>query len=309
MDRVIDPTIADLRREYCEADASGSAGRRVKSLLVGYASFWRVVALVLPRCAWFGLRRWASADDAAMGRTIRAILLTLFPMVALLVIPPLWMNRSHAEAFGWLALAVIPQALAIALPMAVLLGVLIGLRRLSDLPPSRLGRLRRAVAIVGFTASLVVFSATAWVVPRANQAFRVAVAGTDVRKGFSEMSFGEVRRAVRDMRAHGQPRLAGRFELVYQARLGIAGAAWCFALFAFALGAAFKEAKPILVPAAILGAMWYWACLFLVMSVRGPILEVPWMPVVLAWVPTLVLLAASLALLAWRPQRITAARI
>ena len=299
MERIIDPTIADLQCEYRKADASGSAGRRARSLLVGYAGFWRAVALVAPVCSLLALRLWASADDAAMGRTVRTILLTLLALVVLLAIPPLWMTRSKANASGWLVVYLISQAVAIGLPMAVLAGVTYGLRRVSDLSWSRIGRLRRAVAVVGCSASLVVFSMTVWVVPKASQAFRVAVAGFDVRKGLSEMSFGEVRWLVHDMRTHGQPRLAGRHELVYQARLGVAGATWCFAMLAFALSTAPRQTTRFVASAAILVATGYWVCLFFVMRVSGPILEVPWMAIVLAWLPDLVLLMASIVLLVW----------
>lgn len=88
----------------------------------------------------------------------------------------------------------IPQAVALTLPAALLLAIPLALRRQN--PSTRLAR--RAVAL-SICCAAAIFVVIAWVMPEANQAFRVttyrAVTGgqENLPRGAAEMSFSALR--------------------------------------------------------------------------------------------------------------------
>ena len=89
-----------------------------------------------------------------------------------------------------LALHLVPQALPLSIPIGLTFGILCGLGRVSASYRSRAVILSLAAA-----ASFVSFTMLAWVVPMANQAFRVAIAGQPLAKGSRELTLGELRMA------------------------------------------------------------------------------------------------------------------
>src|SRR6185503_13604332 len=90
-----------------------------------------------------------------------------------------------------LTLYLIPQALPVSIPFGLAFGILWGLRRIAASPRSR-----TLILLLATIASVASFSMLAWVVPTANQAFRVSMIGHPLPKGANELTLGELRQLL-----------------------------------------------------------------------------------------------------------------
>lgn len=98
-----------------------------------------------------------------------------------------WWGRP---GFGPLVVYVIPQALGLALPFALLPGAMsLGATASAGTSSTERRRLFALVALVVTTTAVNL----AWVTPLANQAWRVEVAGHDVRPGVRELTLQQLR--------------------------------------------------------------------------------------------------------------------
>jgi lipopolysaccharide export LptBFGC system permease protein LptF len=118
-------------------------------------------------------------------------------MVLVAAAIPLW-NRPRSSGYRFAALYLVPQALPIALPVGLAVGILAGTTRGKSSPWIRVRLL--AVALV---CSGVSFAITGWVVPKANQEFRLAIferltgQRSDLLRGTAELTFDELFRGAR----------------------------------------------------------------------------------------------------------------
>jgi lipopolysaccharide export LptBFGC system permease protein LptF len=156
--------------------------------------------------------------------------------VLLAAIPFRRLLRGDPNA-GSHALYLVPQALPIAIPVGLIFGILWGFGRGAA---SR--RSRTLVLIVAVASSVASFTMLAWVVPAANQAFRVALSGRPlVMKGVNELTLGELRRLL-ELRRH-EPMALERphdiyvrdLALNYHTRWALAGAPLVLSIFAVVL--------------------------------------------------------------------------
>jgi lipopolysaccharide export LptBFGC system permease protein LptF len=189
MERVIDPLITDLQVEYADAVRRGQPweGRRV------YISAWIAFFKVIAICTWssgLAWHRWTADERRMLVRTLTFSTVLIITVTALLELTPI-MNAAQSWRSARLWLYLIPQAL----PLAVAIGALgivfgVGGRAFSR-------RVTAGLVLLALTVSVASLVDLAWIVPAANQEFRMAVAGrADLLKGASELTLGELSREI-----------------------------------------------------------------------------------------------------------------
>ncbi|MCU1382180.1 MAG: hypothetical protein JWL71_877 [Acidobacteria bacterium] len=189
MERVIDPLIADLQCEHDEAVSRSQLWRGCWIRIAGCIAFWKVAAIVTARSS---TRELSAADHGAVRRTIRGCAIATTVTVGLLEWPVL---HSPQSIFGnppllrllLIPLYLIPQALAVALPMGLVFGVLCGLRGQAVTT-----RPRRLITLLLLLCSIVMLAHDGWLLPAANQAFRELAAGRPLSRGMNELTIGEL---------------------------------------------------------------------------------------------------------------------
>lgn len=170
MERLVDPVVADLQLECAEASRTGQV--------------WRRRWLRTAACAAI---LYVAARSSRVFFTLTAI------FTALLEVPYLWRWRFAAGRPFYL----LPQALVIAVPIAMTLAIAWASR-----PASRSRRTLTATIASGAVCAIFMFVTVAWVLPAANQAFRVSVARENGLRGepapgLPEMTIGELRHQLR----------------------------------------------------------------------------------------------------------------
>jgi len=108
-------------------------------------------------------------------------------IMLLLIWPPIGHNWQHGRAGQLAILTLMPQALIVAIPMGMVVGVLVGLRGRVATP-----RVKRSLATLGLACCVVTFVLAAWLMPVANQAFRELMAGRVILRGMNELTLGEL---------------------------------------------------------------------------------------------------------------------
>jgi len=157
----------------------------------------------------------------------------------LLVAPPLQGLDRHATSALWLLVLLLPQSFPLTLPAVVLVGALCASWRR---PPG--DSIRRWIIVAGLIGSLASFGTIVWLIPAANQAFRVSIAGHHIVRGDAEIPVRSLRATALGIRngerATGasypyniRPTAARVAELLlgYHLRWALAGAVLVFALF------------------------------------------------------------------------------
>lgn len=295
MERLIDPVIADLQREYDDAVRDGRPWQRRWTLVAGYVAFWKVVAVMAPGSTVRSLRDWAARDDWAVGRTLGLAALTTAIATALLMIPPL---RSVHVRSGlltpWRLVLLMPQAFPLTVPFGLLVGVLCGLRG-----RSMTNRVRRAIVILGLIGSTAMFGTIAWLVPAANQAFRVSIAGRDISRGTAETPLPTLRERALELKRNGRPEAAQAVLLSYHTRWSLSAAAFAFALFGLSL-IALRLGRAGTVVAGAAAPLVYMTYLWELTALPAPSSEGA--VIVAAWLPTVMLILVSVALLSLRSR-------
>jgi hypothetical protein len=196
MARVIDPLIADLQVEYADAV---QRDRRWKSrwLQVGaWTTFFKVLLICLwtDALAW---HRWTSDDRRAIiwSFVFSGVFIVAFTALELLTVPMPALRSSHSTASG-LLLYLIPQALSISVTVGATFGILFGVggRRFS-------GQVGAGLVALALVASAFSFVNMGWILPKANQAYRLATFGGAWMPKFpSELTLGEISRTIEVVR-------------------------------------------------------------------------------------------------------------
>lgn len=288
VERVVEPAIADLQTEY--AGAGGDrAFRRVWVLLTGYASILKVMTI----CA---LSVSITTDDErrTLRRTLAWSVVLVVAVSVVLMLPPLY--GFDQTVLGWYAATtLVPQALALAIPIGVAFGIAFGLRARPTLSIAKM-MLLGAVA-----ASALSFSVLAWAVPVGNQAFREItfrelrtrgyqgpIAG--LQKGYSEMTFSELRRESARFMSDGEPRRARQLAFSFHLRFALAAATLALATLLLAAPVNHRGFRGLLTLAA---CFVYWVLMFVgQMGSRRGYLPQP----IGAWLPNLVLIAGAMVI-------------
>jgi hypothetical protein len=283
VERLVDPIISDLRIEY--AAVSGGFWRRRGVLLRAYLGFWK--ALVIHTVLSIG-RRTAADDETDVHRAIGFSCLGLALVTVLLVVPPLAAGLPPRTGRAWqvmLALTLIPQALPISIPIGVCIGIMSAIRARALTRPDVFLTLT-----IGFIAACLVGTVIEWGLPWGNQTFRemTIAAVTDgrivhIEPGLNELGFSGLARRT-DVSA----------VRLYHVLWALTFAAIPLAL--FTLGVAVRVRHTVFRALLILATLYaYYAILWVSASSfrQGA-------PMVVAWAPNVVFLAAGLMLLGRR---------
>ena len=286
MERLIDPALTDVEIEYRSAIAQGRAWRGRWIRLSGCFALLKVLA-------WLGYRRtvhdWSADEGQAFARTLGLSACAFFLSAFLLVLPAVRVGPTTLLVY------LIPQALPIAIPVGLALGIFCGLG--GHAVSSRLKRAALALALACSAASL---ATTIWILPAANQAFRVSVvehfAGRRVvlTPGAMEMEIGELGREVEALAQAGRARDARKMAVGYYIRWALPCAPFVLALFALAV----MPRRPVrwwILAAAAGGAClgYYFLLLAADLAARRELLPV----VASMWLPNLVFAMVSTGLM------------
>jgi hypothetical protein len=180
--RVFAPLVADWRHEVRVA----SPRRRPAVSLRWSLAFVRVCAATAWRSAWS-----PAADTPVEWRVSLAMIGFATAGTAILLVPfARWLTRPGVAPF---LIYVVPQALALALPFA-LLPAAVALGR-AALDGSTGAARRRLAHVVAATAAVVVLH-VGWIVPLANQEWRESMSGRRLSRGLPEHTLFELRAAT-----------------------------------------------------------------------------------------------------------------
>jgi len=217
MERVIEPLLTDLQLEYEVALRHGRRWRSRWALVAGCIAFVKTLTLCVAWQVVVGDRVRTMDDGAALKRMawistaamMVATTLLVYSVLAKQARQPGILSR-HPEVL----LMLVPQALALAIPIGVTFGVIIGLRGRAISP-----RLWRKVTAYSVGCCLAGFVTITWLLPTANQTFREVIfqseftdaSGTDSRKverpllekGVTELTLGELRTRMSMVRSDG----------------------------------------------------------------------------------------------------------
>jgi len=293
MDRLIDPIIGDLQREYSEAVCGGRSWRAAWIRVSGYAGFVKAVGLHVVQSGPRVFRDSAAADGSAIGRILIVSTIAFVAITLLMTAPPMFDFYSRHSA-AWLTFLLLPQAVPLSIPIALPLGVLLGHRENGS------AHLSRGIALFAIAGSTVSFVTLMWLVPEANQAWRVAIAqelgarGVDkysLPRGMNELPFSELVERVREFDASGRLETAARYRFHVHLRFALPAATFVLSLFALGIRRAIRS-RLLGIVAFVAGVCGYYTCLWFSDAAR---VSVP--PAASLWAQNLLFLALSVVLL------------
>lgn len=288
LERIVEPAIADLQKEYAEAATRGTA-ERVWTLVRGYLAILEVIVM----CG-FGVSVATDDDRHVIVRTVAwAFALTVLFAVFLMLPPMIIVDGSFSDVF---LVGLVPQAVPLAIPLGFTFGIAIGMARRTPT-----GAVMRAILACAVLGSLLSFATMGWILPGANQAWRESVARTRgisgaLTKGAAEMTFSELERHAAIAVAAGDARTAGNYAWSFHIRFALAAASIVLTglLFATAMRKAMARAL-----VALLACFSYWALLYVGQGLAGTIPAVAG-----AWLPNVVLAAVALFIASSRSSRL-----
>jgi hypothetical protein len=300
LDRLIDPVIADLQAEHRDARAAGRIWTSRWVIVAGYFSLLKAVSA-------YGCQRflqpphdWPADDRRALDRTIAFSAAALMALSILLIGPVLYQSPSQIYLVAFL----IPQSLPLAVPVAFAVGMVCGLA--GHVVSARLTRAVLGMALAGSCVSL---AATAWLIPAAGQAYRVAIAHqidetagpqATPTKGAIELTLGELREQMDRSARDGRAKRARGLALAYHLRWSLPCATFALALFAVCAMPRRPVGRSVLGVAAVATCLTYYALLFAgeALGRQGALPAFA-----AAWLPNVVFAAGSAALLTMTADR------
>jgi hypothetical protein len=297
MERLIDPTFADLQREYVDARRLAAIWTARWVLCRGFFSVAKVVLNAGVVGAWHTINHWTPGETAYLRRSAIVFLVatTLTTMAFAYLRLHRWDRGADLLLF---TIYLIPSILPLTTAWAAILAIACGSRE-------RLTRkLTGAVLAAALACSMAMFADLAWVIPDSNQAFREVlfrqlvssgelVFGSPPARGENEMSLSDLRRQI-----HLEPERARNLTFTYHSRWALSAAPLILAGFALLLVRSIKR-RPATVTIACALCVGYWVALRWVQAAMSG-----GYPVVLsAWLPNLVVLDFCLLAGALAAQR------
>jgi lipopolysaccharide export LptBFGC system permease protein LptF len=282
LERIIEPTIADLQREF--ADGGTSRWRSIRRLSSNYLAVLWVIGI----CTLGGSEATAEERDNIRRMLFWACLSTGVVTI-LLTLPPL---SLYPEVRGWHAfLTVVPQALPLAIPFGVVFAIVITLSATAS------ARMTKAIVLLSFVASLLSFATLAWLMPAGNQAFRELAFAVESKrralpvtpsKGPAELTFVELRREIDFAEGTGQRRRARRYSWMFHLRFTLAAAVMAIAVFMVVVPVNRRLFRGLL---ALAVCFVYWVLMYTgQLAMLGGYLS----PFAGAWLPNVTFVAAAL---------------
>lgn len=292
----------------------------------GSCRFWLAIVVDLARSA--SRERWrtatggmswvamfsATADQRVFRAVGRPFVLGLVGLTGALLVPPMMMmsklvGGGEVDPVTGLRLTalLVPQGLTVAIPMALLIGVLVGLRRrTAGAPASRL-RGRRTlsrnvwpVMALAVVAALATSGASQILVPYANQAYRGIVAaetgGAPGGLGLREMTISDLQARAANLRAQGRsPR---KFIIENHQRFAISVACLVFGVIGLALSGGGRKGSALAQLALSIGVIFtYYVGMYGAREMgEAAVMSPQWA----MWLPNIVLGALGVAVLVWR---------
>jgi hypothetical protein len=302
IERVVEPAIADLQKEWASSSTADPL-RRVWILLAGYCAIVKVIAI----CA---LNATSPSGDErrVLVRTLGWSVAMMIAVTGLLMLPPLALVEGGLSAISLAGL--IPQALPLAIPIGLTFGIAFGMAGRQFFPTTK-----RVVLLFALAASLVSFATLAWVMPVANQAYRESVAHAagvsgPLIKGASEMSLSELDREATIAATAGNASRADHYAWSFHLRFALSTASMVLAAFLFATGGSGAALRGLLAFAA---CFVYWVLIFVGegLAVYSPIAPVfaGTIPVFAgAWLPNIVFAASTILIASSRSSRLRGQR-
>jgi hypothetical protein len=244
MSRFIDPVIADLQTEYGQALSEGRRWRRHSVRLSGYIAFLKVFVI----CDWS-----PHEDTRALLRAARVSLVATALVTAVLeamVLPRYWSDPGDRWT---LLVLLIPQALTVSIPLGLTIGVGLGLA------PHRVSaRLAAVVAAAALVVSMGSVANVGWILPNANQAFRIAMyeglarlrgrqdlLPLHLERGDAELTFGELGQRIQSagtsLSGSYERGRTNRLRTQYHTRWSLAFASLALTLFSTSLAASARR--------------------------------------------------------------------
>jgi lipopolysaccharide export LptBFGC system permease protein LptF len=201
LETVVLPALADLGHE-CTLPSNSRLSKALVTLRA-YSAIWKVLGFC-------GTRMLLRDSAYAFSIVSRRIAITWAVITLALTLPPLIHEvprvapRVNLATLVEIVLLLVPQALAISLPVAYFLGLVVSVRAAS-LPDRR--RLCSGVILGSVVCGMLMFALTMFVMPWANQAYRTVLSNAlnvTVRftppggppKGLSEMNWTELNDAI-----------------------------------------------------------------------------------------------------------------
>jgi lipopolysaccharide export LptBFGC system permease protein LptF len=304
MERLIDPTIADLQHECDEAGARGRVWRCRLLRLAACAAIGKLVMIAIADPAVY---ERTAADSRALARTVVFSLVIVCGLTGVLILPPL-INSPDWRLSGLpaarLAIYLVPQAVPLALPLGLMSGILFGLR---DYVPTR--RVQWTIAVLAIGCSAAAFVILAWLLPAGNQAFRELMAGQRLLRGMNELTLREL--AATDLvqiRRLITAETTSRFAFAFHSRLALAFAPLMLSLFSLGIAhrSRHEHGRLTMSLTTLIMSFAYYVLLY---GARAEF-NAGWLPPMVAgWGPNLVVLAITFTLFCLpTPAEIHAAR-
>lgn len=303
MERLIEPILADMRYEHEQAVERGQRWRSRQARTAGYLGFWRAVLLHAAASVPGAVLGVAAANGWLMGRTVAIVSVTFVGLTAMMVLPsllpmlPIWPASS-----GRLAMYLAPQAMFLAFPIALSVGIAYGCR---GRRPS--WRIVAPVLILAICGTAAAFATREWLIPDAGQAFRLSFIpeGGSLARGPVEMALSELGARIDALRAAGSVAEGARVWRLYHLHWAL-----CFASIALSLlglgMSTFSGRRTLAVAIGVATPVAYWACIAYVDAgaMRGALHPA------FAWLPNGVFAGLGILLLRLRsshPERAPAA--
>jgi hypothetical protein len=231
MERRIEPTLTDMRNEYLEACHLGRRWRARWIAVAGVLAVMKVILHAILERGAEGLLRPDAEIRAALLRlgaifgavvTATAVMLAWIPFNSMPVPRPF--NAGEL-------LYLIPQALPIAVPIGLTIAIAMGLRA------SLAERLAVWTLTAAVACSVVSLLTLGWWAPASNQAYRTMVVGREIPKGENELTLGELRMRIDEIRAFDPAAPARRLSVRYHTRWALSATPLVLALFALMIAA------------------------------------------------------------------------
>jgi lipopolysaccharide export system permease LptF/LptG-like protein len=301
MNRLIDPTIADLQREHADARQRGAmwTARWVRSR--GCVSVAALLAYTAAGNAFHAITQRSGGESSYLKRFSVVFLVATIVTTMLIAYPQAHHRDWEIQVDGTrLTIYLIPSILPLSTAWAVVLAIVCsGRERLTR-------KLTAAVLATAFACSIAMFANLAWLVPESNQAFRKVVRNALVSRGElvfrqplargdNEMSMSELRRQIAL-----QPGRARQLTFTYHSRWSLAFAPLVLAGLAVLLVRSIKRTAIRAMVACALCA-GHWVALLSSRAAMTGGYPVP----LAAWLPNLILVDFCLvaaAVAAWRSK-------
>lgn len=287
MERLIDPTIADLQHEHNDAICRGLVWRGRWIRVTGYAAFWKMAVIAAARDA---LHERTATDDRSVGRTVLFSLAAVVALTAVLIWPSFsHFRRPDSGTTVRFILYLVPQAMAIALPLGLVFGILLGLRnRVSTT------RVTWTITALAIGCSAAAFINVTWLMPEANQAFRELAAGRRVMRGLHELTLSQLTRRDPEWLIGGDF-TPTRLSFEFHFRLALAFASFALGLFSLGVATTRSRTRHGLLTTALTALAISAAYYLFLYGARRAEFVVDWLsPIVAGWLPDIALLMLAL---------------